>query len=366
MKGFKSAVISVALCMSGWVFAQSDCNLKTNPPDYQCLQKQYAQPIKSWPAPTIDLGVTWQELAPLPQFIPAPKKNPFTEAKRDLGEQLFFDPQLSRSGQISCASCHKPDLAFADGLRVSTGHQGKEGRRNSPSIVMSGLLEPLFWDGRKATLEEQSLAPIEDPVEMAFSLSELEQRLIKKPVYISAFAQVFDDKPTAHRVAQALASYQRSLLPRDTAFEQFMLGDSQALTDQQLWGLHLFRTKGRCLNCHQGTALSDEQFHNLGLTYYGRKYEDLGRYEVTGQTEDVGAFRTPSLRLVSQTGPWMHNGLFSNLEGILNMYNAGMASVRPNIQQQSDPLFPKKSQLLKPLALTKPELAALKAFLESL
>lgn len=364
---FLLIVLSFSLYNLAKAESQPKCVIEqTDGVDFTCLRQWYSQASAFWPAPSIEENVTWTELAALPEQAPSPASNPFSEAKRALGEKLFFDLLLSRSKQVSCASCHEPRLAFADARRVSIGHAQQKGRRNAPSVATSSLFELLFWDGRKASLEEQALAPIVDPLEMAFSIQELEHRLQANSTYIRDFEQVFNDKPKAVYIGQALATYQRSLLPKDTAFERFMQGQNTALSDQALYGLHLFRTKGRCLNCHQGAALSDQQFHNLGLTYYGRKYEDLGRYEVTAKAEDVGAFRTPSLRLVSRTGPWMHNGLFPDLDGILNMYNAGMPTITPNAEQQKDPLFPKKSPLLQPLQLNSDELFALKAFLQSL
>lgn len=334
--------------------------------DLACVQSMYQGAVSAWPAPQIDAGVQWQELAALPEQAPMSVDNPLTAAKVRLGERLFFDSQLSRNKDVSCASCHKPELGFSDGQKVSSGHMQRQGRRNSPGITMSGFTQAPFWDGRTASLEEQALKPIEDPLEMAFSVEELVIRLQALASYRREFATVFDQQVSAQGIAQALASYQRSLLPRDTPYEHFMQGDRDALSAEQVHGLHVFRTKGRCMQCHNGAALSDDQFHNLGLTYYGRHYEDLGRHEVTEQAEDTGRFRTPSLRLVSQTGPWMHNGLFPHLWGVINMYNAGMPQHQRHIEQLDDPLFPQTSPLLKPLGLTPIERANLEAFLHSL
>jgi len=334
--------------------------------DLTCVQQLYQGPVSSWPAAQIDQGVEWQELAALPEHAPTTANNPSTAAKVALGQRLFSDPQLSRNKDVSCASCHKPELGFSDGEKVSTGHEQRQGRRNSPSITMSSFSHAPFWDGRTGSLEEQALKPIEDPVEMAFNVDELVVRLQATDDYPREFAKVFDQPVTVQGIAQALASYQRSLLPRDTAFERFMQGERTALNAEQIHGLHLFRTKGRCMHCHNGPALSDDQFHNLGLTYYGRQYEDLGRHEVTEQPEDVGRFRTPSLRLVGQTGPWMHNGLFPYLWGVINMYNAGMPQHKRRVDQLEDEHFPQTSPLLKPLGLTPIERVNLEAFLRSL
>lgn len=348
--------------------ALADCGATPDLSQASCLRQVYSQPAETWPAPHVDPGIDWQELAALPERNDPAYLASFDPTRARLGEQLFFDPKLSRSGQIACASCHEPDLAFADGRRVSFGHDRKAGIRNAPSVVMSSMASSLFWDGRASSLEQQALMPIVDPVEMAFDIDELVQRLRADADYPARFAQAFSQTPLdAGQIALALADYQRTLLPRNSRLDRFLGGQSRALSDEQLQGLHLFRTKARCLNCHQGAALSDNRFHNLGLSFYGRnKHEDLGRYRITGKPEDVGAFRTPSLRQVARTGPWMHNGLFPSLDGLLMMYNAGMPRPRPNQQQLDDPLFPQTSDILQPLGLDAQELKALRSFLETL
>lgn len=351
--------------------AESCASLVAQASAYQaCIASLYRQPIVQWPAPKIDADIQWQEMSPLPERAASPESNPYTDAKAALGERLFNDPRLSRSGQIACASCHEPDEVFADGRRVSFGHDRRAGRRNAPSLVMSGFSQHLFWDGRSPSLEDQALQPVIDHVEMAFTTGELLQRLNADRQYVESFQQTFTSAGpiNAEQIAQALATYQRTLVKvaHNTAFEQFLRGRLQRLSDQQLYGLHLFRTQARCMNCHFGPALSDDQFHNLGLTYYGRKYEDLGRYEVTGKAADIGAFRTPSLRLLSKSAPWMHNGLFVNMNGTIALYNLGMARPQPTEQQQNDPLFPRTSERLKPLRLDAGQQQALKSFLDTL
>jgi cytochrome c peroxidase len=369
-------LLLITLLVSPWLSfaAESDCYKhlaggKLIDADYTCLRQVYTQPSATWPAPHVDEDVTWQELGPLPERAPSPADNPFSAEKAALGETLFFDPKLSRSGQIACASCHEPDLAFADGRKVSFGHDRLAGRRNSPSVVMSGFAEPQFWDGRATNLEAQALFPVEDPVEMAFSIEELLQRLNADQAYRERFKAVFGSQEiSAEHIGQAMGTYQRTLVrvARNTRFERFLNGRYNQLSDQQVHGLHLFRTKARCMNCHFGPQMMDNQFHNAGMTYYGRKYEDLGRYEVTGKVEDVGRFRTPSLRLVSKTGPWIHNGLFPDLQGVLNFYNVGMPRPKPVGEQVNDPKFPKTSERFKPLNLSADEMQALRSFLNTL
>lgn len=335
--------------------------------DMDCLRRVYALPISEWPAPNVDTGAVWQELAPLPAMPPIPPDNPQTPQKIALGKALFEDPQLSRSGQIACASCHDRQLGWGDGRSVSFGHDRRAGRRNAMNISMAAYASPLFWDGRAATLEEQALHPIQDSSEMAFTARALERRLSRETGYPLQFQQVFGDKKiTMHRIAQALASYQRSLTPRFNRFDRFLEGRRDVLTDSQLWGLHLFRTQARCMNCHSGPALTDNRFHNLGLHFYGRAKEDLGRYRVTGDVADSGKFRTPTLRGVGKTGPYMHSGGFMELRGVVNMYNVGMPRPAPKAGEEDDPRFPREDPLLKPLDLHRTELEAITAFLEAL
>lgn len=375
-----TTAVLAAVALAAWTQAHPDdteaaalaqCRERIAPSapaiDFDCLRRVYRLPSDQWPAPHVSEGVAWQELAPLPKTTPEPADNPGTPEKIALGRKLFEDPRLSRSGQIACATCHEPELGWSDGRRVSFGHDRQAGRRNAISVAMSAYAQPLFWDGRAASLEEQALHPIQDSREMAFTARQLERRLNRSDDYPTEFAQVFDSKRIdARQVAQALAAYQRSLVPRSNRLDRFLEGNRDLLNDQQLWGLHLFRTQARCMNCHSGPALTDNGFHNLGLHFYGRRRQDLGRYEVTGDPADSGKFRTPSLRGVSRTAPYMHNGLFAHLRGVMNMYNAGMPRPRPTAEQADDPLYPQPDPLVERLDLHRTELEALTEFMETL
>ena len=334
--------------------------------DMACLRQLYAQPIARWPRPQVADGVTPAEMAPV-SAMPLPQVPPQVAA---LGQRLFNDPRLSRSNAVACISCHSPAHSFADSKRVSVGHEGRQGQRNTPGLLGVAQIKPLFWDGRASSLEEQALGPLQHADEMAMDVPALPAKLAALDDYTAQFDAAFGQGAgvTLPRILTALADYQRTLLPPVTRFDTFLEGERTALNDRELLGLHLFRTKARCMSCHSGALLTDQQFHNLGLTYYGRKkYEDLGRYLVTGRDEDVGKFRTPGLRGVAQSGPWMHNGLFPQMVGLLNMYNAGMSRPVPhNAQQAADPKFPVTSPLLQPLQLTSAEIIALKSFLEVL
>lgn len=206
---------------------------------------------------------------------------------------------------------------------------------------------------------------IENPDEM-HSGEDAIGRLSAIPEYREAFTAAFGSEDiTMQRAARALATYQRTLVGGRSRFDAFLRGDPDAISDDAIAGLDLFRNRAGCMNCHHGPNLADGALHDLGLSYYGRKYEDLGRYEVTKEPADVGRFRTPSLRNIAATAPYMHNGLF-DLEGVLRMYNAGMATLRRKPEQANDPLFPTKDPLLKPLKLSERELADLLAFLQTL
>lgn len=330
------------------------------------LRAAYSRPPAEWPAPLVDAGVEWKELAMLPRLAPA-ADDPLAKAKVELGRKLFFDPRVSRTGEMACASCHDPDLGWADGRTVSFGLHRTALRRNAPSVLNAVHAASLFWDGRAGSLEDQALQVLQNPQEMGSSEELVRERLTGIPAYAVEFEKAFGDKEiTLDRVATALATFERTLVGGRSRFDAFLKGKPESLSDEALIGLDLFRREARCLNCHHGPNFTDGEFHDLGLSYYGRKYEDLGRHKVTQAAEDVGRFRTPSLRNVSETGPYMHNGLFQ-LEGVLSLYNAGMPTLTPKPEQVGDPLFPsKKSPLLKPLGLNPRDLDDLEAFLRSL
>jgi cytochrome c551 peroxidase len=333
------------------------------------LRKTYSSgDISQWEKPELDEEVIadFQDIGVLPKMI-FPENNPYSEAKKELGKMLFFDPCLSKSKQISCASCHDPELAWGDGRTISYGHNRQTGKRNSPSLLNIGYHSVFFWDGRAASLENQALGPITDPVEMAatetISIKNIKKIKGYKPYFREAFG---DEKITIERILKAIATYERTITSKKSKFDSFIEGKSDIFTDEEVIGLHLFRTKARCVNCHNTPLFSNQKFHNVGLSYYGRTFEDLGKYNITHKKEDVGKFKTPSLREIGRTAPYMHNGLMPNLEGIIEMYNAGMPRVKPKENQKNDSLFPVTDPLLKKLNLTKKEQNALKAFLLTL
>ncbi|MCD9006357.1 cytochrome-c peroxidase [Luteimonas sp. XNQY3] len=382
----RSGVVAVLACLLAWpghTVAQSGAQTDTAEPapslaacrarfgvdkasEPACLRLVYTRPSSDWPAPHVDAGVAWRELAPLPDTPPHPADNPSTPARIALGRRLFEDPKLSHSGQIACANCHDPQLGWGDGRSVSFGHDRKTGRRNSIGLQMSGFMRTLFWDGRADSLEAQALHPLVDGVEMANrSVARAVRRVRRDPSYRTQFREAYGDAPLdAALIAKSLATFQRSLAPRRSRLDRFLEGSDTALSDRQLLGLHLFRTRARCMNCHSGPEMTDHSFHNLGLHFYGRERQDLGRYGITGDPADAGRFRTPSLRGVARTAPYMHNGLIPSLDGMLRMYNVGMPRPRRGPDQRDDPLFPAPDPLLQPLDLSREEIDAIVDFLE--
>ena len=360
-----------------------------------CLRTQYAGPASHWPAPDIDAGIAWTEWTTVPPPSAPPSTWLAANAGRTqlaediqkpdvvaLGQMLFFDAHLSRKGQVSCASCHQPQRAFTDGSPLAVGEDRLMGRRRSTPLFAAPFAPRLFWDGRAESLNAQVLGPVQDSREMNHDLKDAIARLRNLPPYPAQFLKAFGSGDVSKdaavdgvavdaaavdtdRLARALAAFVATIRPQATRFDAFLNGQRDALDDRELLGLHLFRTQARCMNCHHGPLLTDHQFHNIGLSFYGRRNQDLGRFEVTRDLADLGTFRTPSLRNVSQAGPWMHNGLFTDLKGLLRMYNAGMGR-DPAPAEPPDVYAPRKSEHIRPLALSADDIDALLAFLNVL
>lgn len=328
------------------------------------LRSRYSRPASEWPKPDIDTGIQWQEF----QSIPGADTSYFriiAQPKENLGKLLFFDPLLSGSNQISCSSCHDPEISWADKRAVALGNDHLQGNRNTLSLINVSQRKTFFWDGRAGSLQEQAHNPVAAHHEMNMKPEELGGKLGKIAAYRSLFAKAFGDSSiNFDRIADALAAFEQTITSRRSRFDQFIDGKYDVLSDQEIRGLHLFRTKARCMNCHYGPYFTDEGFHNIGLTYYKRKFEDLGRYGLTKDPADVGKFRTPSLRDVLHNDPWMHNGLFDNITGVINIYNSGMHMIDPKPEQKAaDPLYPLTDPILRPLKLTAEEKQDIVAFL---
>ena len=258
------------------------------------------------------LGDYRDRFEPLPHFPPIPADNSLTPEKVELGKFLFFEPRISSSGVISCATCHNPALGWADRIPRATGHDGQIGERNTPTVLNSGFLEAQFWDGREPDLEGQALGPIEADVEMAMDLDSALERLTDFDLYQQKFANAYpgdEDPINADNLAKALASFQRTLNTPNSPFDRYLRGDMEALNEQEKDGMVAFVDNG-CAACHSGPALTDSNFHRIQVP----GSEDVGRYEVTGDEDDMYRFRTPTLRNVAVTYPYMNNGATETLE----------------------------------------------------
>lgn len=279
--------------------------------------------------------------------------------EQELGERLFFDPVLSRDSSVSCASCHKPEFAFADTVAFSTGVFNRSGTRNTPSAMNQTDRNFYFWDGRSETLEDQALGPMENHIEMDFPLTLTIKRLLKNALYKNAFLNVYGKKPSKELVAQAIAAYEKTLETSNTAFDKYVSGDDTTLMSESAKrGLAIFNTKGKCFDCHFGVDFTgSDKFRNIGL-YNARDLNDAGRYLVSGQQKDLGAFKTPGLRNIAQTAPYMHNGMFKTLAEVIAYYNEPDKFVNSSINRDS--------LLRKPLGLTNAEKQDLENFLLSL
>ncbi len=279
----------------------------------------------------------------LDTYIPVPEDNPLRAETVALGRKLFFEKRLSRDGTIACATCHDPERAFTDREPRAKGVDGKVGPRRSPRILNRAWGRTFFWDGRAATLEDQVVQPITNPLEMAMPLEEGVRRLREAD---AAYRGLDVDG-----LRKALASYVRTILAGNSPYDRYLAGDRAALTAEQRKGLELFRGKAGCISCHLGPNLTDEEFHVTGA---GRA-PDAGRYEVTRREEDRGAFKTPSLRQVAQAAPYFHDGSAATLEEVIEHYDKGGREGLENLDGE-----------MRPLRLTEEEKRELGAFLRAL
>ncbi|OXB00926.1 cytochrome-c peroxidase [Flavobacterium pectinovorum] len=365
----KTLIIPIALLLSLTAYKSVE------QPDYidiTELRKLYSNGDASkWPAAELHESIDkskFEDIGVLPA-VPYPDYNPYSKEKEALGKILFFDPRLSLSGQIACASCHNPELGWTDNLTRSFGHDRQTGKRNSMTILNSAYAKTLFWDGRAKSLEDQAQFPIGDPLEMNEKLTIAVDKIAKIKGYNSLFTDAFGDKTVnLQRIQYAIATFERSINSPKSKFDNFISGKSEAFTDAQVKGLHLFRTKAQCINCHNTPYFSDNQFHNDGQTLFGTKNEDFGRYNVTKDVKDIGKFRTPTLREVANTKPWMHHGHFPSLLDVVELYNGGNPSPvqKKYLGTARDSLIPKVDPMLKKLNLNKEEISDLLAFIETL
>jgi cytochrome c peroxidase len=263
-------------------------------------------------------------LLPLPAEAPSPEDNPATPANVALGKQLFFDPRLSGDNKTSCGACHLPDKAFTDGKKLAAGKGVEAARRNTVSLLDVGFHSTYTWDGRAKTLEEQALLPIQSAGEMNQGLDDLEKELNAVPGYAQQFQAVFGTGVTRAGIARALAAFERTLVTRASPLDRYLGGEKDALSEEAQEGMRLFLGEAGCIRCHLGPLLTDEKFHRLGVSM-----GDKGRGAVTGKKEDDYSFRTPSLRNVALTGPYMHDGSLETLEEVITFYYRRVPTTHP-------------------------------------
>ena len=336
-------------------------------------------------------GVVWADDNPRPEGLdalgppPIPADNPMTPEKIALGEKLFFDPILSGNYGMPCSACHRPEAGWAVQAPISFGYPGTTHWRNSQTVINSAYYGKLFWAGASGSLEHQARSAARGGVAGNGEDDMMEARLAFVPEYREAFKEVFgDDWPSIRHAYMAIAAYQRTLVQTDTAFDDYMRGDDDALTESQKRGLALFAGKANCIACHNGPLLTNEAYYNTGVPPYSgweedpvaqitfrfelyakgvteKKYrafkDDPGLYFRTKQDSDLGKFRVPSLRYTKYTFPYMHNGMIETLRDVVVFYNQGGGE---------NAFAANKSPLIQPLGLTDGEIDDLVAFLESL
>jgi cytochrome c peroxidase len=285
--------------------------------------------------------------------VPVPADNPQTPEKVTLGARLFFDPRLSADDSISCATCHDPDLAWANHQATDVGIGGRSGTRNAGTIVDAAYMRFQFWDGRARTLEEQALGPIQNPVEMGESLDRVVAKLNGLQEYREAFRRVFGEEVTADGIAKAIAAFERTIVSGPSAYDRHLQGEASALSPEARRGMAIFEGRGRCWLCHSGPTFSNQSFHNIGVGMDAPR-PDVGREAITKSAADRGRFRTPGLRNVALTWPYFHDGSARTLDDVIALYDRGGV---PN---------PDLDPRIMPLGLTHAERRDLRAFLESL
>jgi cytochrome c peroxidase len=285
------------------------------------------------------------------QALHIPEDNPLMQEKVALGRQLFFDNRLSADETLACSTCHIPARGFSDGQSLPSGLHEREPRRHTPTIVNRAFGRSYFWDGRANSLEETILLTLR--IQLGSTDEEVGQKLQRSGRYSEQFQRVFDTPVTADGVVKALAAFVRTIFSGNSPFDRFKAGDRTALSVEAQRGFKLFKRKAKCTKCHKGSNFTDEQFHNTGVGLYDPN-PDLGRYDVTNQDEDKGAFKTPTLRDVAHTAPYMHDGSLETLEEVIQFYDDGGIK---------NPYLAKE---LKPLHLSLQEKGDLLAFLNSL
>lgn len=285
------------------------------------------------------------------------KEHNLIKTRADLGKKLFSEKILSADSSVSCASCHIPERAFADTVAFSAGIGGKLTKRNTPSVLNMKNRPYYFWDGRAASLEEQALMPIQNPDEMGLPVAEAVKRLNDSKTYKALFQKIFKQDPTAENLAKAFSAFEETLETVDSKFDDWS-NNLKKLTVQEERGRQLFvGDKAKCFDCHSMEDFTTDEFKNIGL-YNGSTLNDAGLYNITKKESDIGKFKTPGLRNVAVTGPYMHNGMFRTLEAVMEYYNNPQEMISGSVNIDN--------VLKKPLGLTRQEKKDIIAFLKTL
>lgn len=304
-------------------------------------------------APRADMDGFWRSFFARPAGPPpSPDGNPATPEKTELGRKLFFDTRLSGDGRRSCAFCHQPDKGFTDGRAGAPGLDGKALSRNTPTLLGAGWGKSFMWDGRAATLEEQAAMPLLNANEMAGDWNRAIAAIKREPPLDVAFHIAFRQRPAVQpeTILGALASFVRTIAPPETRFDKWVAGDDGVLSDDEKTGFRLFVGRAGCVGCHQGWRFTDDKMHDVGV-----RSADPGRGAVVGGLVGLPAFKTPTLRGIEHTGPYMHDGSLETLEAVVEHY-AGKLDERPTLD----------SSVVRGLKLEASEMAALVAFLKTL
>jgi cytochrome c peroxidase len=253
-----------------------------------------------------------------------PKDNHYSAEKAELGWLLYFDKRLSADNTISCATCHDPKFGFTDGEKFSKGIRGQLGGRSAPTVINRAFSEAQFWDGRAKSLEEQAIGPIANPIEMGHTHDACSSGIDAIPGYKKRFAAVFGPGPISiDHIAKAIATFERTVLSGNSPYDKFQAGDQKALTESQQRGMKVFFSDhARCDSCHEGVNFTNGKYTNVGIGM-DKPNPDLGRFLVTKKEEDKGAFKTPTLREIAKTAPYMHDGSLKTLEDVVEHYNKG-------------------------------------------
>lgn len=305
--------------------------------------------LAAWAGPAFGAESAWVVPA-----VTAPPGNQVNAARVELGRMLFFDPRLSAKGTMSCASCHNPVFGWTDGLPRAFGFDMKPLPRATPTILNAALNDIQMWDGRKPTLEDQALGPFLSPDEQNLPLDALNSRLHSIPGYAPYFARAYPNEPiSATTLAKAIASFERTLVSTDSPFDRWQRGKARAVSASAKRGFELFTGKARCNLCHLPPNFTDSGFHNIGLRVDGDP-QDVGRFAHRKVAVLKGAFKTPTLRDIDLTAPYMHNGQYTTLEAVVDHYDRG-GDVRDNLDRN-----------LQPLGLSAGEKADLVAFMKTL